>query len=54
VEIENSLWENGILGCQDPEILLHTMFWIIGINFGLKKRGGGVKSIGIDAWNISG
>jgi len=52
VEIENSLWENGILGCQDPETLLHTMFWIIGINFGLK--GGRVKSIGIYAWKISG
>ena len=38
VEIENSLWENGILGCHDPETLLHTVFWIIGINFGL--RGG--------------
>lgn len=37
-ETETMLWENGFLGYGDPETLFHTIFWIIGINFGL--RGG--------------
>jgi Domain of unknown function (DUF3504) len=35
---ENELWERGILGIDEPEKLLHSMFWTVGVNFGL--RGG--------------
>lgn len=36
--IEEQLWENGHLGTDTPQKLLRTMFWLIGVNFGL--RGG--------------
>ncbi|XP_060572537.1 uncharacterized protein KIAA1958-like [Ruditapes philippinarum] len=37
-EQENALWEQGILGNENPQSLLYTIFWTIGVNFGL--RGG--------------
>ena len=38
IEQEAELWERGILGSDNPEKLLRTVFWIIGLHFGL--RGG--------------
>ena len=35
---ENELWHKGILGTETPTALLHTIFWTVGVNFGL--RGG--------------
>ena len=35
---EQLMWSKGILGTSDPETLLHTVFYIIGLNFAL--RGG--------------
>jgi hypothetical protein len=37
-EQENTLWEKGILGTSNPKTLFHTLFWTVGVNFGL--RGG--------------
>ncbi|VDI21324.1 Hypothetical predicted protein [Mytilus galloprovincialis] len=36
--IEEQLWENFHFGTDTPQKLLRTMFWLIGVNFGL--RGG--------------
>ena len=36
-EQENSLWEQGLLGTESPQILLQTVFWVIGVNFGLRR-----------------
>ena len=38
VSQENTLWEKKILGDGDPQTLLDTVFWVVGVNFGL--RGG--------------
>lgn len=35
-EQENSLWESGILGTDRPDTLLKTVFWTVGVNFGLR------------------
>lgn len=35
---ENILWERNVLGIDNPEKLLHTVFYMIGLNFAL--RGG--------------
>lgn len=37
-EQENSLWESGILGIDRRDTPLKTVFWTVGVNFGL--RGG--------------
>ena len=36
VTIENSLWESNILGCGNPDTLLRTTFYLIGLNFGMR------------------
>lgn len=38
LEQESELWEKGILGDDTPEKLVRTVFWMIGLHFGL--RGG--------------
>jgi hypothetical protein len=36
VEIEKLLWEQGILGSENPECLLRTVFYLIGLNYGMR------------------
>ena len=38
VTIENSLWESNILGCGNPDTLLRTTFYLIGLNFDMRAR----------------
>ena len=35
---EDELWRRGLLGTDNPEKLVNTVFWLIGVNFGI--RGG--------------
>ena len=35
-EMENEMWEKGILGHEKPDQLLHTIFYLVGVNFGLR------------------
>ena len=37
-EIENFLWDKSFLSNSNPEVLLRTTFYLIGLNFGM--RGG--------------
>ena len=37
-DMEDILWEKGILGSHSPRSLLRTVFWLIGVNYGI--RGG--------------
>ena len=36
VSIENDLWKSNILGSDNPETLLRTTFYLIGLNFGMR------------------
>jgi hypothetical protein len=36
VEVERDLWEQGFLATNDPESLLRTVFYLIGLTFGLR------------------
>ena len=35
-EIENFLWDKSFLGNSNPEVLLRTTFYLIGLNFGMR------------------
>ena len=35
---EASLWTGGQLGTSDPRTLIHTMWWIFGMHFGVRTR----------------
>ena len=35
-EIENFLWDKSFLGNRNPEVLLRTTFYLIGLNFGMR------------------
>ena len=35
-EIENFLWDKSVLGNSNPEVLLRTTFYLIGLNFGMR------------------
>ena len=35
-EVECSLWEKDVLGTMNPECLLRTVFYLIGLNFGMR------------------
>ena len=35
-EIENFLWDKSVLGNSNPEVLLRTTFYFIGLNFGMR------------------
>lgn len=35
---EEALWENGKLGSSSPQVLCHTMWWILTQHFGLRGR----------------
>ena len=34
---ESNLWEEGIMGDQNPQALLRALFYVIGTNFGLRS-----------------
>ena len=36
VSIENDLWKSNILGSDNPETLLSTTFYLIGLNFSMR------------------
>ena len=36
VSIENDLWKSNILGSDNPETLLRTTFYLIGLNFSMR------------------
>ena len=38
-EIENFLWDKSFLGNSNPEVLLRTTFYLIGLNFGMRAGG---------------
>ena len=35
MEVEEQIWQSGALGEKDPQTLLYTVFYLIGINFTL-------------------
>ena len=37
VKEEGILWENGLLGSHSPQVLLHTMVYLCGLNFALRS-----------------
>ena len=39
VSIENDQWKSNILGSDNPETLLRTTFYLIGLNFGMRAGG---------------
>jgi len=37
-DMENELWDRGLLGDHNPQVLLDTMVYIIGLHFALRGR----------------
>lgn len=48
-DIQDQLWQNGVLGDSDPKALVRAVFYLVGVNFGVR---GGDEQRGLSSKNF--